>query len=104
MSEAVLHMLKAEKDCFAGQMEHFRELSALPNVTTLVLPFAAGFRTAMNGAFTLLRFNQDVYPDVAYVESRAESQYHERPAVIALYERLYAEARNRAVPIEEIEI
>lgn len=104
MSEGALHREVGSLDVMSEQVAHLRELDERPNVKILVIPFRAGAHEAMHGKFTLLEFASGVYPEVAYVESPSECQYHERSAVVALYKRIWQESLRISVPIGEIQL
>ncbi|ADD44867.1 helix-turn-helix domain-containing protein [Stackebrandtia nassauensis] len=104
MSEGTLRRVVGGAEVMAEQVDHLRELARRDLVDIVVIPFAAGLNAAMQNAFTLLEFNDDVYPEVAYVESRSECQYHERKPVVALYKWILQEALSVALPIGEIEL
>lgn len=104
MDESCLRRQIGDAETMTEQIVHLRALAERPKVSIYVVPFAAGAHPAMEGKFTLLDFKSGAYPEVAYVESRAESMYHERPTVVALYKQILREVLGRAVPIEEFEL
>lgn len=104
MSEAVLRHLAAEQNLWTEQIEQLRRLGEKPQISIHVLPFSAGFRPQTGGSFTLMEFKPNVYPEVVYVESRAQCHYHERRPVVAMYNEIYYELLDVVVPLEEFEL
>lgn len=104
MSEGALRRVVGSTEIMAEQVEHLRELALRDSVDILVVPFASGVHLGMQNAFTLLEFNDDLYPEVAYVESRSECQYHERKPVVAMYKRSFEDPLPVGVPIGEFEL
>ncbi|ADD44548.1 helix-turn-helix domain-containing protein [Stackebrandtia nassauensis] len=104
MSEAAVRRQVGGPEVMAEQMVHLRKLAEKPNVAIRVVPYSAGSYPSMGGNYTLLEFKSGAYPEVAYVESRAECQYHERAAVVALYKRILQETLDIAVLMEEMQL
>lgn len=104
MSEAALRRAVGGPAVMRDQVAHLHNLDRLPNVSVHVVPFSAGAHPSMEGKYTLLDFKSGVYPQVAYVESRSECQYHERAAVLNLYKRIFAETLGLSVPLKEFHI
>ncbi|MBB6039522.1 helix-turn-helix domain-containing protein [Phytomonospora endophytica] len=104
MSEGALRRIVGGPEAMAAQVGHLRELDAGPQVSIFIVPFSAGPHPSMEGKYTIMEFNRDEYPKVVYLESRSECQYHERLAVLALYERSWTETLKLAVPMKEFEL
>jgi transcriptional regulator with XRE-family HTH domain len=68
-----------------AQIEHLIRLCALPHVTVQVLPFSAGGHAGVGGPVTILRFPQDMLPDVVYLEQLAGAFYLDKAADITYY-------------------
>lgn len=58
-----------------SQLDHLIELSAHPNITIQLTPFAMGGHPAAGGPFTILRFASDQLPDIVYLEQLASALY-----------------------------
>lgn len=80
------------------QIEHLRALSAQPDVDIRVVPFSAGMFPRL-GSFTLLDFDDEEDPSVAYVEVPKGARYLERPEDRADYEYVFEIILSRSTPI-----
>lgn len=90
IDEAILHRPPAVSGVMREQLEHLLALSALPNVTLLVIPFAGGpYRTGGNGPFVQLD-SRRVGRQITYVETSLANTYYETPEA----NRRYADAWN----------
>lgn len=82
------------------QIEHLRALAGRPRVDVRVWPFRAGFYPG-TGSFTLLDFDDDEDPSVAYVEIPNGARYFDRPDNRADYEFTFELLTKKSVPIGE---
>ncbi|ONH34460.1 MULTISPECIES: Scr1 family TA system antitoxin-like transcriptional regulator [Protofrankia] len=67
-----------------AQLEHLIALSAWPNITIQIMPFALGAHVAECGAFTILRFPGPESPatdqtDVVYLEQLTGALFLDKP-------------------------
>jgi transcriptional regulator with XRE-family HTH domain len=62
------------------QVDHLVQMSRLPNVTVQVMPFSAGGHAAAGGQVTMLRFPEELLPDVVYQEQMDSAVYLNKPA------------------------
>lgn len=65
-----------------GQLHALIETGRRPNVTIQVLPYEVGEHPALDGAFIVLSFAEDISPDVGYVETRIGDGYAESASVV----------------------
>jgi hypothetical protein len=86
LSSAMLHTVVSEaalRQQVGGAEIMHRQLSELwaatqrPNITVQVLPFTSGLHPGMDGPFTVLRFDNELDPDVIYVEGQQGGTYLE---------------------------
>jgi transcriptional regulator with XRE-family HTH domain len=62
------------------QVDHLIKMSRQQNVTVQVMPFSAGGHAAAGGQVTMLRFPQELLPDVVYQEQMDSAVYLNKPA------------------------
>jgi transcriptional regulator with XRE-family HTH domain len=91
-----------ETDVMDAQIAHLHDVSKQPNVDVRVLTFDA--RTyPSRGSFTLLDFDNDEDPSVAYVEIPRGALYFDRTADVADYEYVFDVLLRKSTPIKEWE-
>lgn len=62
------------------QVDHLVQMSRLSTVTVQVMPFSAGGHAAAGGQVTMLRFPEELLPDVVYQEQMDSAVYLNKPA------------------------
>ena len=62
------------------QVDHLIRMSRLAHVTVQVMPFSAGGHAAAGGQVTMLRFAEELLPDVVYFEQMHSALYMNKPA------------------------
>ena len=62
------------------QVDYLVRMSRLINVTVQVMPFSAGGHAAAGGQVTMLRFPEELLPDVVYQEQMDSAVYLNKPA------------------------
>jgi hypothetical protein len=82
--EQVLHRPVGDPAVMAGQLDHLVEMTGQPNINFQVIPREIGVHPALQGAFCLLRFDDDWR--VAYEETRRSGYYYDSPAAVEDYE------------------
>lgn len=85
----------------AGQIAHLRELARRPNIEIRVLPWEAGAHAAVDGAFTVVDFDGDDDPSVAYYDTLTEARYLEKPRELAAYPGIFESIVQQSVSLEE---
>lgn len=96
VNEAVLHRIVGSPALLRAQLEHLMERAKLGNVHLQVLPFAAGAHPAMNGAFSILQFEDEELSTV-YVEIEPGGLYPERPIDLARYRLVFGRLADLAL-------
>ena len=73
------------REVMLGQLRRLLELSARPNITLRVLPFAAGSHPAMAGGFTIFRLPKPIAAEVVYLEHMTSDVFVESDADVRYY-------------------
>jgi transcriptional regulator with XRE-family HTH domain len=84
-----------------AQLQQLHELDRRPAVEVRILPLTAGLHPGVNGAFTIMDFDDPRDPPVAYVESYEAARYPEKPAQVARYRRRFRALHGMSVPLQE---
>jgi hypothetical protein len=96
LNEAVLYRPIGDEKVMVHQLDQLVEISALPNVSIKVMPFAAGLHHgAMSGPFVILRFpptatGQDSEPPTVYVDGFTGGLYLDKPHEVGRYDTAFA--------------
>jgi len=85
MDEAVLRRPVGSPEIMRAQLRHLIGVAALPHVTVQLLPFCAGGHLAAGGPVSIVRFRENLIPDVVYLEHLMTADYYDRPASVARY-------------------
>jgi transcriptional regulator with XRE-family HTH domain len=102
VSEAALQrVLALPTEVANDQLERLATYAELPNVTLHVLPFSIGVHRSMSGSFTLLSFDPEVAPDIAYQEYAIGGHLVDDQGVVGLLCSLYDELRDQALGADE---
>jgi transcriptional regulator with XRE-family HTH domain len=96
LDEAALHRMVGGREVMATQLAKIMEVSAMPNVTVQVIPFAMGFHPALESNFTILEL-PDPTPGVVFVEGLVGSIYLERPDDLTRYRDIFAKLQSIAL-------
>jgi transcriptional regulator with XRE-family HTH domain len=99
--EAALHRAVGGREVMRDQVRHLVELSELPNVTVLVVPFAAGAHESMHGSYESLSFRDAVFPTTVYLESLHGRAYEDDQRKVDQYAGVSRETMNHAIDIRE---
>lgn len=88
----------------ADQLRHLFDMAQRDYITLQVLPFSAGPHVAMTGAFTMLRFPDELEMNAVFLEHDHGATSAERPADIdrygRMFERLVAQALSPDQTVE----
>jgi len=95
LDEAVLHRPIGGKSVMGQQLDRIIAVSAYPNVTVKVLPFAVGAHPALESDFIMLDFSGKA-PSVVYVEGLVGNIFLERELDIERYEQVFKRLRAMA--------
>jgi hypothetical protein len=85
VDEAALRRMVGGAAVIRGQIRHLIDLAELPHVTVGVLPLQSGVSSAVGVPIGILRFHEDVLPDVVYLEQLTTAVYPDRPADVDFY-------------------
>lgn len=96
INEAVLHRVVESPAVMKAQLKNLAERARLDHVRVQVLPFAAGAHPAMNGAFSILQFEEADLSTV-YVEIEPGGLYPERAIDIARYRLVFSQIAELAL-------
>jgi transcriptional regulator with XRE-family HTH domain len=88
VEEAALRRPVGGPAVMRAQLEHLLEVTKLPNVTIQVMPLDAGAHAAETGAFTVLRFEEPLLPDIVYTEQLTGCQYVDKQPEVERYMRV----------------
>ncbi|MDK0519219.1 helix-turn-helix transcriptional regulator [Streptomyces sp. ML-6] len=99
INEAVLRRKVGSSAVMRAQMEHLAEVAERPSVRVQVVPFKAGVHPGMNGAFTLLRF--DDAESIVYLEYLGGASVMRKRADVVLYEEAFNDLQILAVGPQE---
>jgi transcriptional regulator with XRE-family HTH domain len=100
-SEAVMARQVGGPEVMRRQVQWLRELGSGNQVSVRIVTWESGAHAAMDGAFTLMEFEDDSEPAVAYQENRAGAAYIEPPEEVADYWEMFNAVTAQAIPIEE---
>ena len=93
-------LLLGPPEIMTPQIRHIRSLAERPNINVHVWPFRAGMYPK-RGSFTLLDFDDDEDPSVAYIEVPMAARYLDRPEDRAEYEYVFDVILGKSIPIKE---
>lgn len=85
IDESALRRIVGSGGVMREQLAKILEVAATPNVIMQIVPFDAGAHPGLDNTFTLLEFDAEIQPPVAYVENLAGTFYLEREAEIMRY-------------------
>jgi transcriptional regulator with XRE-family HTH domain len=81
-----------------AQVDHLIRMSRLGHVTVQVMPFSAGGHAAAGGQMTMLRFAEELLPDVVYQEQLDSAVYLNKPVDTVRYWNVLNRVATEAVP------
>lgn len=80
-----------------GQLRHLLEMTKLDNITIQLLAFDAGAHVAMTGAFTMLRFPDELEMNAVFLEHDHGATSAERPIDLVRYGRMFERLTSHAL-------
>jgi transcriptional regulator with XRE-family HTH domain len=101
LDEAVLRRPVGGQSVMRRQLEHLATIGGLPNVTLQILPFGAGAHAGMDGAFTLLRYNDSTTQDLVFAAHAAGGLFLEKEDELQRYAFIFDHLRANALRPEE---
>lgn len=100
IGEAALRRRVGGCDVLRRQLEHVLKLVELPNVTLQIMPLDAEAYPAQAGPFVILRYANQVDPDVVYLETHVGGLYLEREIEVSDYNTMMDHLRAHAIDPE----
>jgi transcriptional regulator with XRE-family HTH domain len=101
LDEAVLARLVGGAEVMRRQLDHLATMAERPNVIIQVLPFRAGAHSGMEGAFCILRFAEEVDPDMTFVTMATGGVFQEKDDEMQRYSFIFDRLRQAALSPEE---
>ncbi|MGW4454800.1 helix-turn-helix domain-containing protein [Streptomyces albidoflavus] len=99
INESVLRRQVGGPAVMRAQIEHLVEMASRPTVRVQVVPFKAGIHAGMDGAFTLLKFEDA--PPIVYLENLVGASVMRRRPDVAQYEEAFTDLQILAVGPQE---
>jgi transcriptional regulator with XRE-family HTH domain len=97
VNEAVLMRPVGGRAAMAAQLRHLLDMSKQDHITIQVLAFESGEHVAMTGAFTMLRFPDELEMNAVFLEHDHGATSAERPTDLARYSRMFERLVSRAL-------
>lgn len=97
LNEAVLMRPVGGPQAMAAQLRHLIDMTEQDNITVQVLAFSAGEHVAMTGAFTMLRFPDELEMNAVFLEHDHGATSAERPTDIDRYVRMFERLTAQAL-------
>ncbi|MGH3832904.1 MAG: helix-turn-helix domain-containing protein [Pseudonocardiaceae bacterium] len=102
LSEAALSRTLAMGGVGIGALRHIIAIAQQqPNISVRVLPFSAGAHRSMLGSFTLLSFDPEVSPPIAYQEYAVGAHLVDHQGDVQELSDLYGQLRDQALGCDE---
>lgn len=101
MDEAAVRRQVGGPTVMSEQRRRLQETSALPNVTTQVIPYDAGAHPGMPGSFITLEFPDPADPGLVYIDSMAGDLFLEDETEIRRYILIFEHLRAAALRPDE---
>ncbi|WP_197523584.1 helix-turn-helix domain-containing protein [Actinokineospora pegani] len=95
VEEQALRRPVGSSQVMMAQLDHLLEMEKLPNVNIQVIPQSVGVHAALEGAFFMLRFDDD--GRVAYEETRRSAYYYDSPEAVEHYDKVMKHLRPTAL-------
>jgi len=96
VDEGVLHRCIGGPKVMHGQLEHLADLAENPQTTIQVIPASAGAHAGLLGGFVIA--DLDGSPGMVYLETAAEGQIADSPAIVAHAMLRFDALRSEALP------
>jgi transcriptional regulator with XRE-family HTH domain len=101
LDEAVLRRPVGGPDVMKRQLSHLATAGERPNVTLQVLPFAAGAHAGMDGAFTMLLYDESADQNLVFASNAAGGLFLEKEDELERYEFIFDYLRAKALRPDE---
>ncbi|MER7005279.1 helix-turn-helix transcriptional regulator [Dactylosporangium sp. NPDC000555] len=101
LDEAVLHRPVGGGAVMRRQLEHLSLVATWPNVTLQVLPFSAGAHAGMDGAFTMLLYDESAGQNFVFASNAAGGLFLEKDDELQRYGFIFDYLRANALRPDE---
>jgi transcriptional regulator with XRE-family HTH domain len=101
IDEAALHRMVGGTQVMHEQLCYMAKRVELANVTLQVIPLNYGSHRGMEGAFSILSFPENDYPDFLYVEYPTGSIHIEKKLQVDAAKLVFDQLRSQALGTEE---
>lgn len=101
LDEAVLRRPVGGADVMKRQLGHLATVAELPNATLQVLPFSAGAHAGMDGAFTMLLYDESADQNLVFASNAAGGLFLEKEEELQRYAFIFDFLRARALRPDE---
>ncbi|WP_158848528.1 helix-turn-helix domain-containing protein [Saccharothrix deserti] len=99
IEQAVFDRPFGDPHVYSRQIRHIVDMSEMPNITVQVMPTEAGLHPGLNGAFVILKYDDD--PSLVLLENKIASHFLDEPNQIELFEDTWGVLRDVAFSVEE---
>ncbi|MEU4738876.1 helix-turn-helix transcriptional regulator [Actinosynnema sp. NPDC023658] len=99
IEQSVLERQFGDPHVYGRQIRHITDMAEMPNITVQVIPTEAGLHPGLNGAFVILKYDDD--PSLVLLENKIASHFLDEPDQIALFEDTWGVLRDVAFTAEE---
>jgi transcriptional regulator with XRE-family HTH domain len=96
LDEGVLHRCVGGAKVMHDQLEHLADVAARPQISVQVIPASAGEHAGLLGAFILA--DLEGAPSMVYLETSAEGQIADSPAIVTHVTFRFDSLRSEALP------
>jgi transcriptional regulator with XRE-family HTH domain len=98
LDEGVFQRRVGSTEIMSVQLAKLRKAAQEPNnITVQVLEFSHGAHAGMEGTFSILEYEEDVYPDIVFAENAAGGLFLEKAADLERYQSIFGELRDAAL-------
>jgi transcriptional regulator with XRE-family HTH domain len=97
LDEAVFYRTVGGAAIMSVQLDHLLEVAQEPNITVQVIPFAQGAHAGMEGTFSILEYEEDVYPDLVFAENAVGGLFLEKELDVERYRTIFGHLRGKAL-------
>ncbi|RKN09090.1 DUF5753 domain-containing protein [Streptomyces radicis] len=102
VTEAALRLQVGGPEVMRAQLRHLRRVFELPNVTFRVIPYTAGARAAITGAFTLFASGENLSDAAAFTEAADNTTaFRDEALVLRRLNRLFKNLSRAALSAQD---
>jgi transcriptional regulator with XRE-family HTH domain len=101
LDEAALRREVGGPEVMRVQLEYLRDLGSTRNVSLQVIPFRGGAHPAMGRPYIILAFDEDLDPDVVYLEDLTSALWVENVDEVDRYNVFFNHLRATALSFED---